>query len=170
MRKKIDKAAVLSIDNIYPHGLSEEEKAAADNELVSYRMDLWNKMTKKDHLRADLLQVKYQMERVIKSLEYQGTLHFGYFLSAYIRAIQKKQKEFAREISIDEARLSRIIHNKEFPNDELFIRLEIHSNNTIPALNWFLLAEKGKAYNISTNQALRKKEKKNVLVTIASIK
>lgn len=170
MRKSKDKIEELSIDNIYPHGLSEEEKAAADKELVAYRMELWNKMTKKDHLRADLLQVKYQMESVIKSIEYQGTLHFGYFLSAYIRAIQKKQKEFAREISIDETRLSRIIHNKEFPNDELFIRLELHSNNTISALNWFLLAEKGRAYNISTNKELRKQEKKNVLTTIAAIK
>lgn len=163
---KKDAGKILSIDNIYPHGLSEEEKAAADKELVAYRMELWNKMTKKDHLRADLLQVKYQMESVIKSPEYQKALHFGYFLSAYIRAIQKEPHEFAQEISIDETRLSRIIHHKEAPNDELFIRLELHSNNIIPAQNWYLLTKKDRAYDISTNKALRKKEKKNVLATI----
>ncbi len=167
MKKKETYKEELTIDNIYPHGLSKEEKEAEDKILVAYRMELLKNMTKEDHLRADLLQVKYQMEDVIESLEYQGTRHFGYFLSAYIRAVQKKQKEFAAEISIDETRLSRIIHNKEFPNDELFIRLELHSNNTIPALSWFLLAEKEKAYNISTNKELRKREKKNVHKTIA---
>lgn len=167
---KRDASKVLSIDNIYPHDLSEEEKATADKELVAYRLALWSKMTKEDHLRADLLQVKYQMERVIKSPEYRRNLHFGYFLSAYIRAIQKEQKEFAREISIDEIRLSRILQHKEFPNDKLFIRLELHSNNTIPALNWYLLAKEERAYYISKNKALRKKEKKNVLATIAAIK
>ncbi|MEV4886024.1 hypothetical protein MRBLMN1_004581 [Chitinophaga ginsengisegetis] len=169
MKRKKNYEEELSVDNIYPHGLSREEKAAADREMAAFRMEQWNKMTKADHLRADLLQVKYQMESVIESLEYQGSLHFGYFLSAYIRAVQKKQKEFAAEISIDETRLSRIIHNKEFPNDELFIRLELYSNNTISVLSWFLLAEKGKAYNISTNKELRKKEKKNVHKTIAKI-
>lgn len=165
--KKKNISGELSVDNIYPHGLSAEQKAAEDRVMAVFRMERWKNMTKEDHLRADLLQVKYQMEDVIESLEYHGTMNFGHFLAAYIRAVQKKQKEFAAEISIDETRLSRIIHNKEFPNDELFIRLELHSNNTIPALSWFLLAEKEKAYNISTNKELRKKEKKNVHKTIA---
>jgi plasmid maintenance system antidote protein VapI len=159
----------LSPDNIYPHGLSPEEEAAADKELVAYRMELWNNRSKQERLRDQLMQLKYQIKDVVEALEYQEEMHFGYFLSAYIRILEKKQKEFAAEISVDETRLSRIIHKKEFPNDELFIRLEIHSNNTIPAFNWFMLAEKGKGYNIRTNKELRKKEKKNVHKTIAQL-
>ncbi|MGO4288271.1 hypothetical protein [Chitinophaga sp. RAB17] len=156
-------------DNIYPHGLSPEEKAAADEELVAYRMEQWNNRSKEERLDGQLMQLKYQIKEVVSALEYQEELHFGYFLSAYIRILGKKQKEFAAEISVDETRLSRIIHKKEFPNDELFIRLELHSNNTIPAFSWFMLAEKEKGYNIRTNRALRKKEKKNVHKTIAQL-
>ncbi|CAL1518808.1 hypothetical protein [Chitinophaga sp. MM2321] len=156
----------LAEANIFPHGLSEEEKAAADKELLALRIERWNKRSTQEQLRDQLLQLKYQMESVTGALLYQEELHFGYFLSSYIQIIRKKQKEFAQEISLDETRLSRIIHRKESPNDELFIRLELHSRNTIPALNWFMLAEKERAYYINTSSDLRKKEKKNVLKTI----
>ncbi|MFT4023674.1 MAG: hypothetical protein QM664_07820 [Flavihumibacter sp.] len=80
--------------------------------------------------------------------------------------LNKRQKEFAQEISMDETRLSRIIHQKEMPNEDLFIRLELHSKNTIPALYWFRLVEKERAHDIHTNTEKRKKEKKYVLKTI----
>ena len=156
----------LAEENIYPHGLSKKEKEEADKELAALRMERWNKRSPGEQLRGQLLQLKYQMEDVIDTMPYQEDLHFGYFLSSYIRVVHRKQKEFAQEISLDETRLSRLIHKKESPNDELFIRLELHSNNLIPALNWFLLAEKEKAYHISTDRNLRKREKKNVHKTI----
>jgi hypothetical protein len=55
-----DKQEELYPENIYPHGLSEEEKAAADKELVIYRMELWNNRSKEEILRDYLLQMKYQ--------------------------------------------------------------------------------------------------------------
>src|SRR5690606_37306003 len=103
---------------------------------------------------------------VINSPLYRDNFHYGYFLSSYIRLINKKQKEFAQEISIDETRLSRIIHQKEQPNEELFIRLELHSKNIIPAVYWFHLSAKGRAHDIHTNLEIRKQEKKYVRKTV----
>ncbi|WP_212005527.1 hypothetical protein [Chitinophaga sp. HK235] len=151
---------------IFPHGLTDEEKAAADRELSAYIKEKRSKMTWEDHLMSRLLQIKFQMEDAVAADKFLDKLNFGYFLSMYIQAIQKKQKEFAQEISLDETRLSRLIHRKEWPNEELFIRLELHSNNMIPAMHWFKLVEKEKAHNISANTELRKKQKKFVRKTL----
>lgn len=156
----------LAEANIFPHGLSEKEKQEADKELLELRSEQWNNRSSKDQLRDGLLQLKYQMEDVINSSIYRNDFHYGYFLSSYIRLLHKRQKEFAQEISIDETRLSRIINQKETPNDELFIRLELHSKNIIPALYWFRLAEKEKAHQINTDHEKRRKEQKYVLKTI----
>ncbi|MBO9727338.1 MAG: hypothetical protein J7623_01740 [Chitinophaga sp.] len=169
MKAKKKKKEPLDPDNIYPHGLSAAEKAAADKEFVALRMEMWNNRTKQERLRGQLMQLRFQILDVIEAREYQEELHFGYFLATYIRILEKTQKEFAAEISVDATRLSRIIHQKEFPNDELFIRLELHSDDNIPAFYWFMLAEKGKSYNIRTNKELRKQEQKNVHKTIAQM-
>ena len=156
----------LAEAHIFPHGLSEKEKHEADKALLELRSQRWNSRSNKDQLRDNILQLKYQMEEVINSSIYRDDFHYGYFLASYIRLIGKKQKEFAQEISIDETRLSRIIHRKELPNEELFVRLELHSLNIIPAIYWFRLVEKGKAHDIHTNHERRKAEKKYVLKTI----
>jgi hypothetical protein len=39
------------------------------------------------------------------------------------------------------------------------IRLEIHSGNTIPAIDWFKLHEMEKGYEIRTSKSLREKER-----------
>ncbi|MGX5819340.1 hypothetical protein ACWKWU_14140 [Chitinophaga lutea] len=156
----------LADSKVYPHGLSVNEKWEADRELRILRREHWNKRSAKEQLRDSLMQLKYQMEDVIKATEYHENLHYGYFLSSYIRLLNKKQKEFAAEISIDETRLSRIIHQKEMPNDELYIRLELHSQSLIPAIYWFQLAAKKKAHEIGTSREMRKVEKQYVLKTI----
>ncbi|MDR6567429.1 hypothetical protein [Chitinophaga ginsengisegetis] len=39
MKRKKNYEEELSVDNIYPHGLSREEKAAADREMAAFRME-----------------------------------------------------------------------------------------------------------------------------------
>lgn len=165
-KKERYKKRELAEAHIFPHGLSEKQKREADKELLALRKDLWNNRTHKEKMRDGLLQLKYQMEDVINSPIYRDELHCGYFLSCYIRIIDKKQKELAKEISIDETRLSRIIHRKELPNEQLFIRLELHSKNLIPALYWFKVAEKGREQYIHNNHEMREAEEKYVVKTI----
>jgi len=166
MKTKKYSAAELADAHIFPHGLTDEQKMQADKELFKMRAEKWNNKNNSEILRSKLLQLKYQLEDSIVSLLYDSEMNFGYFLSKYIQLINKKQKDFAKEISLDEARLSRIIHGKEFPNEELFIRLELHSNNIISALSWFKIVEKEKAYILNTNIEMRQKEKKYVHKTL----
>ena len=42
------------------------------------------------------------------------------------------------------------------------IRLELHSNNNIPAITWYRLLEKDKEYQLMSNLRLRKEESKHV--------
>ena len=156
----------LAEAHIFPHGLSAKEEAEADKEFRALRKEMWDSRTEDEKIMGGVLQVKFLMEDYIASSAYQEEQHFGYYLAFYIRAVHKKQKEFAQEISIDETRLSRIIHKKEFPNEELFVRLELHSKNIIPALSWYKLSEKVKAHYIKTDQAIRETERKFVLKTI----
>ena len=76
--------------------------------------------------------------------------------------MNKKKKEFASEVSIHETMLSQYINNSRLPNDKFMIRLEIHSNNNLPAVNWLRLVDKQKEYIISTDKDLRKKERAHV--------
>ncbi|MRG49084.1 hypothetical protein GFS24_28500 [Chitinophaga sp. SYP-B3965] len=156
----------LAEAHIFPHGLSPEEKAKEDKELWALRKEMLENRSVEDQIMGGVLQLKFLLEDYIISTVYEEEHHFGYYLAFYIRVIQKKQKEFAEEISIDETRLSRIINKKESPNEELFVRLELHSKNIIPALYWYKLSEKVKAHNIRTNDTLRETERKFVLKTI----
>jgi hypothetical protein len=44
----------------------------------------------------------------------------------------------------------------------MLIRLELHSNNTIPAIDWFKLLEKEKGHQLKTDRSLRDKESQYV--------
>src|ERR1700759_1472218 len=90
----------LAAAHIFPHGLSKEEKAAADKELLKFRTEAWEARTKEDILRDKLLQLRFLIEDSLASLMYDEEYDFGHFLSSYIQIIEKKQKEFAKEINI----------------------------------------------------------------------
>jgi len=108
------------------------------------------------------MQLKFQIEDYLKSDNFNPKFTFSYFLKEYVDVLNKKRKIFAQEISIDETELSQLINKHRQPNDSVIIRLELHSNNSIPAVYWFKLLEMEKAHSINTNLALRKKERKNV--------
>ena len=80
----------------------------------------------------------------------------------YVELLNKKRKEFAEEISIDETLLSQLINNHRQPPDYIAIRLELHSDNIIPATHWIRLVDKQRLHEITTDKELRKKEKKFV--------
>jgi hypothetical protein len=59
-------------------------------------------------------------------------------------------------------KLSQIINQHRQPTEKLIIRLEIHSNKNFPALLWFKLIEKEKAYKLIHDKELRERERKHV--------
>ena len=119
-------------------------------------------MTGEEQLQLKLMQLKFRLEDYIKGEQYDPEFTFGYFLEQYLLLNNKKKKEFAGDIQIHETLLSQIIKNRREPNNSFIIRLELHSNNMIPAIDWFKLIEKRKEHILRTDIALRKRESQYV--------
>ncbi len=147
---------------VLPQKLTKRQQASAALELVKARKKSLGGMSEIDKLTANLLQLKFQLEDYIKSEDFNEEKSFGYFLKEYLHLINKKRNEFAAEIGIHETLLSQLINNHREPANSIIIRLELHSNNAIPAAYWYRVVEKEKEYFIQTNKQLRKNQKKFV--------
>ena len=119
-------------------------------------------MTDNDRLSLQLLQLKIQVEDYIQNKEFDPELTFGHFLKQYVDLFRVKRKDFADEISIDTTLLSQFINEHRMPPDYIAIRLEIHSNNSIPASYWVKLVEKQKEFDLKADMEIRKREMKFV--------
>lgn len=142
--------------------LSAKEKKQADLQLNLMRAKVQKQTTAKQMLLSRLLQLKYQIEDYSKNAPYDISRSFGYFLREYLKSLNKKNKDFASDIDIDETELSQILNQHRKPSEKIIIRLEIHSNKTIPAITWYRLLEKEKEYEILTNNLIRRSESKHV--------
>jgi len=76
--------------------------------------------------------------------------------------MNKKNRDFAKDISIDETELSQVLGGHRKPSEKIIIRLEIHSCKTIPAITWYRLLEKEKEHEILTNKTIRTTERRHV--------
>jgi hypothetical protein len=117
-----------------------------------------------------MTQLKKEMRDYVNVKQNDNGKRFGYFLSKYIEMLEKKNKDFAKDISIKPTELSQLLNHHRNPNIKILIRLEIHSDNNIPAYLWFKVLEKEKEHEIVGNKELRKQEKKYVrnIVKLAS--
>lgn len=147
---------------VFPVTLTPTRKKQAEKQLDEARKKAQQRMTESDRLALRLFQLKFQLEDYIENKEFSPALTFGYFLKQYVNLLQIKRKAFAAEISIDETLLSQFINMHRMPPEYIAIRLEIHSNNTIPANYWFKLVEKQREYELKTDKRLRRKENKYV--------
>lgn len=147
---------------IFPGSKNEKQRQSQIEAFRSYRQKIDDSLTQKDRLIILLLQLKFQIEDYIGSKEFSKSQTFSFFLKEYISRLNKKNKEFAEEIDIDPTELSQIINHHRPPSEKFIIRLEIHSNKNFPALLWFKLIEKEKAYKIMRNKNLRIQESKHV--------
>ncbi len=147
---------------VFRPNLNKKQKEKADQELAISRAK--NKLTISDAQKvyASLLQLRFLMEDYIKSGSYDENLSFAYFLRNYIKLKYKVNKDFAKDIQLDETELSSILNKRRTPSDKTIIRLELHSNNVISAISWFKVLEKEKEHQFSTDKDIRKQEEKNV--------
>lgn len=147
---------------VFPVELTPDQRKEAAKQLALARNKNRGEMPANDRLALGLLQFKFQLEDYLEDKGFDPNKTFGHFLKEYIKLLQKKRKDFASEISIDETMLSHIINMRRTPPDYIPIRLEIHSNNIISAQNWYKLVEKQKENRIKNDQELRRKERKHV--------
>lgn len=147
---------------VFPVTLTPAQKKEAAEKLAAARKKGQEEITENDKLSLRLFQLKFQLEDYIQNKEFNSDLTFGHFLKQYVDLLQVKRKDFADDISIDESLLSQFINMHRMPPEYIAVRLEIHSNNAIPATYWFKLVEKQKEHELKTNKELRRKENKNV--------
>lgn len=148
---------------VLPVKLSRKEQKEAAEQLRQARLKARNQSSIQDIIALNLLQLKFQLEDYIKSDKYDPGKKFGHFLKAYLNVINKKASELAKEVNVHKTLISQYISNSREPNETFLIRLELHSNNNIPAHYWFMVMQKGVIYHLQTNRGIRREEKQNVL-------
>ena len=147
---------------VFPGTKDLKEREAILSEFRNFRKNISDKQTEKNKRISLLLQLKFLIEDYLESNSFNKNLYFGYFLKEYITRLEKKNKEFAAEINVDPTELSQIINKHRKPTEKLIYRLEIHSNKNFPALMWFKILEKERAYELLHNRDMIENEKKHV--------
>lgn len=147
---------------VFPGAKATKEREAILSEFRDLRKRISDNQTEKSKTISLLLQLKFIIEDYLEVSSFNKSYYFGYFLKEYITRLEKKNKEFAEEIDIDPSELSQVIHKPRKPTDKLIYRLEIHSNKNFPALMWFKLLEKQRAYELLHNKGMIESEKKHV--------
>ena len=147
---------------VFPGPKDPKDRQAIVEAFRQHRKKVSDKQSAKTKLISQLLQLKFLIEDHIKSEKFNKNYSFGYFLKEYITCLEQKNKQFAAEISVDPAELSQVINKRRLPTEKLIFRLEIHSNRNFPALMWFKLLEKDRAYVLKHNRGIIDSEKKNV--------
>jgi len=153
---------------VFRNKITPTQKAESDMLLSEMRKEIQKSVTPKQQLLSRLLQLKYQIEDYLENSTYDNKRSFGFFLRGYLETLNKKNKEFAKDIGIAQTELSQILNQHRNPSEKVIIRLEIHSNKILPAILWYKLVEKEKEHEILTNIDLRVNEKDHVrnMVTV----
>lgn len=151
--------------NIPPVELTEEQEQAIFKTLQELRKEIDANTPEDIKKRNRFLQLKFQLQTFLEE-ETDSILNFGFFLQEYINRTQKKNKEFADEISFNYTELSQVINRKRKPSEKLIFRLEIHSNQIFPASLWFSVLEKERKSELKENRSLIEKERPFVKNTI----
>lgn len=147
---------------VFPVKLTARQKKEAAEQLAAARKKTQAEMSEETKFSLRAFHVKFRIEDYLESKEFDPELTFGSFLKLYVELMEKKRKEFAEEISIDETLLSQLINSHRLPPDYIAIRLELHSDNIIPAILWLKLVETQRLHEIANDKELRKKEKQFV--------
>ena len=147
---------------VFPGTKDTKEREAILSEFRDFRKSISDKQSEKSKTISLLLQLKFLIEDYLEANSFNKNYYFGYFLKEYIARLEKKNKEFAAEIDVYPTELSQVINKHRKPTDKLIYRLEIHSNKNFPALMWFKLLEKERAYELLHNRGMIENEKKHV--------
>lgn len=153
----------LAEAHVFPSELSPVERRKENNKFSKLRIQQIKNMTEEERLYSRIMQLKYIMEDYVKSENYDNIHTFSYFLNRYLNVLNINKTIFSKEISLQNSQLSRLLHNPDPQlNDKIAVRLEIHSNNIIPAIFWYRIYEKQNEWQLINDRKIRLEESKNV--------
>jgi plasmid maintenance system antidote protein VapI len=148
-----------SFDSSWLTPEEREEGARLTGEYIKKLKAGW---TEEEHLKSRMLSLKYLIKNYLNSNQYDSEKGFAFFLKEYIQRQNKKNSEFAKEISISAVELSQLVNSHRDPNLKIIVRLAAHSNQNFPAIMWFNLYSKDKTVELLENKKLQQSEKKYV--------
>ena len=144
---------------VFPGHSTNKERDQLLDDFRALRKHLSSKQTPESKRKSQLLQLKFLMEDFLGSKNINRDFYFGFFLKEYINSIGKNNREFAIEIDVNPTELSQIINRHRKPTDKLIYRLDIHSNKNFPAILWFSILEKERAFVLSRDKSIIDNEK-----------
>jgi plasmid maintenance system antidote protein VapI len=147
---------------VFPVKLTAKQKKEAAEQLAAARKRTQAEMSDETKFSLIAVGIRSRITDSLKEERFNPEHTFGSFLKLFVDLIEKKRKDFAKEIGIDETLLSQLINGHRLPPDYIAIRLEIYSDNIIPATHWLKLVEKQRLHEIENDKELRKKEKQFV--------
>jgi hypothetical protein len=153
----------LAEAHVFPSQLRPSEKKSNESEFSRFRVQRIRNMTEEERHFSRIMQLKYLMEDYTNSDAYIEQYTFSYFLNEYLHSLNRSKTVFSKEISLHSAQLSRLLNNKDGPSEKIMVRLEIHSNNIISAVDWYRVYEKQKEWALIRNKEIRKEESKHVI-------
>lgn len=142
--------------------MTADEKLQAEEEFRKLRMERLKSMSDAQILQSELLRMKLLIKEYINQNAFLPEFSFANQLKKYVELLKVPHSKFAEDIHIHKTKLSRLIHAKDHPNEELMYRLEIHSGSMIPATYWYRLHTKKIEEEIKTNQEKRATESEKV--------
>ena len=154
---------------VFPVKLTARQQKAADQALTKARGKAKEKMTDEEVQFGRLMGLKYRMEDYVRAEKPVKAYCFGYFLQLYIDLLNMTQRAFAGQLGISETLLSQLINRLRTPPDYILIRLELHTNDFLPAEDWLRVVEKDRQRDmLSIKTAMREKERKHVTSIISA--
>lgn len=145
-----------------PSQISIKEKHQADLELNNIRKQRSADRSDQGKLYGQLLQLKILIEDYVNQDNLDPEKDFAYFLKSYIDIQHKRKNDIAYELDIHKSKLSQLLSGNRAPSEDIFVRLEFHSNRFISARNWLRLSIKQQEYSIMTNSSMRNEQKKHL--------
>ena len=152
----------LAASFVFPKKTTVRQNKQSAETLKAVLAKRRSSISKNDQLMASLLQLRFQIEDYVNTNIFDKNKTFGYFLKSYITILDKKRHIFADEIDIKATELSQYINNHRSPPQPVIIRLEIHSQNIIPAILWYRLAESEKLHELMSDKSIRHEQKRFV--------
>ncbi|MCP1995307.1 hypothetical protein [Flavobacterium sp. HSC-61S13] len=147
---------------VFKNPIPKSELKEAAEELAEARKDKRKNQSDNQVLYSKMLQLRFLMEDYTASLIYDENQTFASFLKSYIKLLYKTNKDFAEDIDLKQTELSLILNEHRLPTAKMIVRLEIHSNNAIPALSWSRLVEKQREYKLENDIEFKQEQKKFV--------
>ena len=152
----------LAEAHVFAHNLTVEEQKEVDTDMKIRRLQRLAAMSDSQKMQSDLLRLQFLMEDYIQQETYSEKQSFSTFLQSYLKILDKKQVDFAAEISLHPTKLNQILNNKTRPNIPLVYRLEKHSGGLISALLWWRVFTKKIEADIKNDKVRRQFEAEKV--------